>query len=105
MDAMSRTIFTMRAALARLRERIGAIYETAWTFSPQPEHLLACTDDSDGTPASVEYPWPLPAYPPFSAILPICGSTLSPSRDGALLAAVLGSGEWGDRSSRHRGLN
>jgi hypothetical protein len=102
---MSGAFCTIRAALARFRERIGAIYETAWVFSPQPEHLFAYTEGGDEAPVPVEYPWPLPAYSPFSVMLPICGSTLSPSGDGALLAAVLGSDEWDDRSSRHRGLN
>jgi hypothetical protein len=101
---MSTAIVAMRAAFGRLRERIGAVYETAWAFSPQSEHLFADTDGDDEAPLTEEYPWPLPAHPLFGSALPLCGSTLYPSESGALLAAVLGSGERGERPHRH-GLN
>jgi hypothetical protein len=94
----------MRASFARLRERIGAAYETAWAFSPQSEHLFAGVEGSDEAPAAEEYPWPLPAHPLFGSALPLCGSTLYPSGHGALLAAVLGPGEWDERP-HHQGLN
>ncbi|HEY7908625.1 MAG TPA: hypothetical protein VIC60_07100 [Thermomicrobiales bacterium] len=99
---MSTSMLTLRASLARLRKRLGALYETAWAFSPQPEHLLADTDSGDEISAPEEYPWPLPAHPLFGAALPLCGSTLYPSQHGALLAAVLGSGEEDEWQHRRR---
>lgn len=95
----------MRASFARVWERIGAIYESAWTFSPQFEHLFAGAESDDETAAPEEYPWPLPAHPLFGSALPFCGSTLYPSERGALLAAVLGPGERDALSSRRPGLN
>jgi hypothetical protein len=99
---MSTVLLTMRASLARVRARISAVYERAWAFSPQPEHLLAETAGSDEPSAIEEYPWPLPAHPLFGSALPLCGSTLSPSGHGALLAAVLGADERDERQHRWR---
>jgi hypothetical protein len=94
----------MRASFARVWERISAIYERAWAFSPQSEHLFAGAEGDD-EPSAAEYPWPLPAHPLFSSALPFCGSTLYPSEHGALLAAVLGPGERDALSSRCHRLN
>jgi hypothetical protein len=101
---MSTPMSTMRASFARLWKRLGTAYETAWAFSLQSEHLFADMDGDDEAPLTEEYPWPLPAHPLFGSALPFCGSTLSPSAHGALLAAVLGSGERGERPHCH-GLN
>ena len=99
---MSTSMVTMRASFARLWKRIGALYEMAWTFSPQPEHLFADTDGGDEASITEEFPWPLPAHPLFGSALPLCGSTLYPSGDGALLATVLGSDERDERQNRRR---
>jgi hypothetical protein len=32
---------SVRALFARLRQRFGVAYESAWARSPEPEHLLA----------------------------------------------------------------
>jgi hypothetical protein len=47
----------------------------------------------EDAPSVPECAWPLPAHPLFGYAFPLCGMTLRPSEDGAMLAAILQAGE------------